>query len=270
MALLGCVYTIDRHIRSPEDVVESLFKSKKLHQEKSDKSKPCNKHVRASLLRDVEDKTKPAITEIFNWMQDESCKRDPNNNRESVIVMDGQENLWNAAVEYLCKDNSVMVLDLMHALERVWDASNIFHKTKDGKVKFVKQYALKLLKGEVNDVIKCLKRFSAMRKLNDKQNEKIEVICNYFSKNASRMKYDEYLSNGYPIASGAIEGACGNLVKDRMERSGMRWVMKGAQSLLNIRSIKISNLWGDFISFWIKRESIRLYGSAGNEIMRPA
>ncbi len=36
------------------------------------------------------------------------------------------------------------------------------------------------------------------------------------------MRYDEYLRRGYPIASGVIEGACRHLVKDRMERNGLR------------------------------------------------
>ena len=44
----------------------------------------------------------------------------------------------------------------------------------------------------------------------------------YFERNRDRMKYDEYLAAGYPIGSGVVEGACRHLVKDRMERTGMR------------------------------------------------
>ena len=57
------------------------------------------------------------------------------------------------------------------------------------------------------------------------------------------MRYDEYLKNGYPIATGVIEGACGHLVKDRMERSGMRWIMEGARSMLNLRAAFQSDYW---------------------------
>jgi hypothetical protein len=31
-------------------------------------------------------------------------------------------------------------------------------------------------------------------------------ICGYFHKHRDRMRYDEYLREGYPIASGVIEG----------------------------------------------------------------
>ena len=42
------------------------------------------------------------------------------------------------------------------------------------------------------------------------------------------MRYDTYLARGYPIASGVIEGACRNVVKDRLERTGMNWTIPAA------------------------------------------
>ncbi len=59
------------------------------------------------------------------------------------------------------------------------------------------------------------------------------------------MRYGEYLAEGYPIATGVIEGACRHLVKDRMERAGMRWSLDGAQAMLDLRSIHISGLLSD-------------------------
>jgi hypothetical protein len=46
------------------------------------------------------------------------------------------------------------------------------------------------------------------------------------------MRYHQYLAMGLPIASGAVEGACKNLIKDRMERSGMRWTEGMAEAML--------------------------------------
>lgn len=66
----------------------------------------------------------------------------------------------------------------------------------------------------------------AMHELRGKKLNELEKICNYFENNKSPMEYDQYLKAGYPIASGVIEGACGHLVKDRMERSGMRWKLE--------------------------------------------
>ena len=51
------------------------------------------------------------------------------------------------------------------------------------------------------------------------------------------MHYDVYLHKGYPIATGVVEGTCGSLVKDRMEQSGMRWSIDGAQAVLAQRAV---------------------------------
>ncbi len=84
--------------------------------------------------------------------------------------------------------------------------------------------------------------------------------------NAHRMAYDVYLEHGFSIASGVIEGACRCVVKDRMERSGMRWVMPGARAMLDMCCVYLSDLWEEFTAFRIKRESRRLYpGSAAND-----
>ena len=73
------------------------------------------------------------------------------------------------------------------------------------------------------------------------------------------MKYDEYLEAGLPIASGAVEGACKNLIKDRMERSGMRWSKKTAEAILKLRAIYRSGDWDEYLRFHIARAQERLY-----------
>ncbi len=66
------------------------------------------------------------------------------------------------------------------------------------------------------------RRIGSLYKLHKRKREKLDTICGYFENNQSRLNYREYLAAGFPLASGIIEGACRNLAKDRMERSGMR------------------------------------------------
>ena len=73
------------------------------------------------------------------------------------------------------------------------------------------------------------------------------------------MRYDEYLAKGFPIGTGVIEGACGTLVKNRMERSGMRWKRTGAQAMLDTRSVKKNSDWKDFMYKYIENEKDNLY-----------
>ena len=76
------------------------------------------------------------------------------------------------------------------------------------------------------------------------------------------MGYDEYLRAGYPITTGVIEGACRHLVKDRLERSGMRWTLAGAAAMLNIRAVIASSFWNDFNRRCMTAEQHRLHPNA--------
>jgi hypothetical protein len=89
--------------------------------------------------------------------------------------------------------------------------------------------------------------------------KRVKRCCRYLLKNRQRLRYDEYLAKGYPIASGVIEGACRHLVKDRMERSGMHWTLEGAQAMLAVRSVWVNWTWGPYQAYRIKREVERLY-----------
>jgi hypothetical protein len=73
------------------------------------------------------------------------------------------------------------------------------------------------------------------------------------------MHYDEYLAKGYPIASGAIEGACRHYVKDRMERAGMSWIKVGAQAMLDLRSIHLNGQWEAYNAYRIAQDTKRLH-----------
>ena len=78
-------------------------------------------------------------------------------------------------------------------------------------------------------------------------------------RNKTRMRYDEYLHQGLPIASGTAEGACGHLVKDRMEQSAMRWTRPGAQAVLDLRAVRINDDWDAYQQFHRHCQHRRLY-----------
>jgi hypothetical protein len=77
--------------------------------------------------------------------------------------------------------------------------------------------------------------------------------------NALYMRYNEYLALGFPIASGPVEGACKNLIKDRMERSGMRWTPSMAEAIVKLRSLYLSGDFDDYWPFHVAQDQIRLH-----------
>jgi len=117
-----------------------------------------------------------------------------------------------------------------------------------------------ILDGRVDTVIRSLR--GKLRLLTSTKHKIMSGIIRYYDNNRPYMKYDEYLRNGYPIGSGAIEGTCRHLVKDRMERTGMRWEIEGAQAIPNTRSAYINGEWNELIEFRINREQDCLSGQA--------
>jgi hypothetical protein len=57
------------------------------------------------------------------------------------------------------------------------------------------------------------------------------------------MNYCELQANDYPIGSGVVESACKQIVTERMKLSGMRWARAGADCIMTLRSILLSQTW---------------------------
>ena len=75
----------------------------------------------------------------------------------------------------------------------------------------------------------------------------IRTTLHYLDAKQSWMDYPRALANGWPIATGVIEGACRHLVQDRMGITGARWGLQGAQAILWLRAINAS---GDHDAYW--------------------
>jgi hypothetical protein len=186
MACIGCVYTVDPLVRTPEELVKMLFR---------DEDRPPYQAVRAQqkrywaeLSRVVDGVEIRGQARVFEAMKGEIAQR---RKPDQVLVhlSDGQASLETDRQAYLPRDEGS-------------DAAEAFA-------------------GAAPDGDETQMAGTARKNL--------RAVCDYLEKNLHRMKYDEYLSAGYPIASGVIEGACRHVIKDRMERAGMRWKVPGAQ-----------------------------------------
>ena len=111
-------------------------------------------------------------------------------------------------------------------------------------------------------VIAELRRIVKNKKMKVAQRTQLNKTANYFERNLPYMDYQTYLSKGYPIASGAIEGACRHLVKDRFELSGMRWLQTGAEDLLHLRAVAENEDWDAYFIYRREQRQLRLYGQS--------
>jgi len=170
--------------------------------------------------------------------------------------MDGERKLWDLQSEWLGR--SVQILDFFHVLERVHVVSKFAEQNVVRREAWVERQVRDLLEGRVETVIRRWKRLSP--KAGDP--EEVTSALTYFQNNRQRMRYDEYLRSGYPIGSGVAEGACRNLVKDRMDGTGMHWKTEGARAMLWTRALYLNGEWNDFVNFRIQREQEQLYQTA--------
>lgn len=258
MATVASVYSVDPHVRTAEDVVAALFREEPSQSRcKPTRPKPKNKITTAHLPEIAEADTDDELSisgihVAMAWIAQQVITR-RRKGQVLLVLMDGQESLWEAMQLHLSFGaRTIPVLDILHALTYLWEAAGLFEHTDAGRRAFTRVRCLRLLRGEVHGVIRGLRRLAALRGLQGQAAKDIARICRYFENNADRMRYDEYLRRGYPIATGVIEGACRHLVKDRMERSGMRWTLEGARAMLHARAASQSDHWQDFLHHRIK------------------
>lgn len=258
MATVAAVYTIPPRVRTPEEVVESLFRpelkliTKGKNAEQPTRNKPEQKRVWASLAKSKD--------EIIQEVGQEMAVRDPQQAKKHVVVTDGERALQHRVATHI--PGVLLILDLLHVLERLWTLAHIFHEEGSLQAQeFVHYYALRILQGKVAQVVKGIGQKATKHGIKGVQRKSIDAALQYLYANRDRMHYDQYLADGLPIASGAVEGACKNLVKDRMERSGMRWKLPTAEAMLRMRALYLSGDFDEYWAFHIKQEQTRLRGN---------
>jgi hypothetical protein len=154
-----------------------------------------------------------------------------------------------------------LVLDLLHVMEKLWKAAYVLHPEGSPEAEtFVRQRAERILNGQVSQVVKGLRQMVTKRGLTGTRAKTLRDVAGYYYANRGRMAYDEYLAKGWPIASGAVEGACKNLIRDRFERSGMRWTPPMAEAMLRLRAVYLSAQFDEYWEFHVQQEQQRLHG----------
>jgi hypothetical protein len=270
MATLGCVYTVDQHVRTPEQIVAALFRDHTVSQPEN-RPGPQGKHYRGYFAEPAEpgEEAVPSAYRTWSWIAQEVTAR-WQTGQPLIRLMDGQSVLWEAAdtcladfIEDMRRAGKALVqveiLDIMHVSTYVWKAAKAFHGHKEHQEAFAQDRLLRILRGEVTGVVTGMRRMASQRNLTGQALKAVTTACNYFEKNAQRMRYDQYLNAGYPIASGVIEGACRHVIKDRMEQGGMRWTLAGAEAMLNVRSVCASSEWEDFGTWRQAEEAQRVH-----------
>lgn len=248
-AIVTALYTIAPYRRTPEEVAAALLREGDRAAAPA-RPTPVAKEVRATLAG-----KEAALARLAR----RAAQRDTAAIQQRVALTDGAEALQQRLLAHF--PAHALVLDIIHAAEYLWAAANaLLGERHAGRTAWVRGHLADLLAGRTGTVIAALQRAADAPTCTAPQREVLLRTVGYYQRNAPYMRYDAYLARGWPIGTGVVEGACGHLVKDRMEQSGMRWTRAGAQAILDLRAVRLNGDWDAYWQFHRQRQHQRLYG----------
>ena len=266
-AVVTTIYTIAAAPRTPEEVVDSLFYSKETDIQAEipahKRSPPQNKHIWATLAgKDAAlDRLAQQVASRATPMADHIAHK--------VALCDGCEALQTRITERF--PDFSLILDFIHANEYLWEVANsLLGETNPQRTDWVAQRTLQMLSGNTQQLVDEFRQLAQdSEQTTATQRQQLNKAANYFQRNLPYMDYATYLANGWPIASGVIEGACRHFVKDRLELSGMRWTLDGAENLLRLRAVSENGDWEAYHDFRKQQRHFRLYGTTLTPVAHP-
>lgn len=248
MAEVATVYTIDPFARTAEDLVRELWPDEE-SAPPAVRPRPQQKRVWAS----VEQPPEQVIAQAF----DEAERRDPEHRRLWVILVDGNQHQLDLIQAELAQRGieALILLDVIHVLQYLWAAGRVFHpKDHPAAQHWVSHQLWRILLGHSRVVAADMRALATRQRLEPEKREAVDTCANYLRNHAAYLDYPQALAAGMPIATGVIEGACRHLIKDRLEITGARWRLAGAEAVLRLRSLLSSRDFEEYWQFHLQQE----------------
>ena len=250
LAEVGAVYDVAPVVRTSADVMASA------HGEAPPPAPVARaKWVTASVVEDAA----AVIAKVF----DEAERRDPRHQRQWVALVDGN----NHQIDRIEKEaeargaNVTIVIDIIHVLEYLWGAVWCFFAEGDAAAEdWVRDRAMSLLEGRAREVAAGIRRRATAAGLHKQKRAKADACAKYLTNKADYLDYPTALASGWPVASGVIEGTCRYLVADRMDITGARWSVDGAEAVLKLRAVRANEDFDAYWRFHLERERHRVHG----------
>ena len=204
---------------------------------------------------------------------DEATRRDPGHARHWLALVDGNTTQIDAiTAEAAARGVDITILvDYLHVAGYVWDAAKAFFctDTPAGMARaraWVHERKRMILHGRALEVADRIRARVQGSKLSAAQRKSALEAATYLTNKAPYLDYPTALANGWPIATGVIEGACRHLVADRLEITGARWGLDTAQAILTLRAITTNSDFDDYWRYHQQQEHDRTYpGTARTE-----
>ena len=251
MAEVGAVYDLEPVPRAADDVLASKHDA---GASPPRAPKATGKWVTASVADDAAE----VVTRVFH----EADRRDPSHQRTWVALVDGnnhQIDRINAEAENRKLTVTVLV-DLIHVMEYIWSAAWCFFDQGDQAAEnWVRAKTLAVLEGNARDVAAGIRRRASTAHLAKAKRNNADTCATYLTNKAPYLDYPTALAAGWPVATGIIEGTCRYPVADRMDITGARWSVAGAEAVLKLRAVRANGDFNEYWTFHLDRERQRVH-----------
>jgi hypothetical protein len=193
---------------------------------------------------------------------DQAGRRDPARARTWIALTDG-DNHQISQIQDQAAARGVAVtilIDFVHVQEYLWKAAWCFHAPRDPAIEaWVTAQELDILHGRAAQVTARIQDLAAAHppRAGSEHHKIIAKTLAYLQNKQPYLDYPRALAEGWPIATGVIEGACRHLIGDRTGITGARWSVPGAQAILQLRAIAASGDLDDYWNYHIARERQR-------------
>jgi len=169
-----------------------------------------------------------------------------------VGIADGAKSNW----DFLGPHIDEPVLDFYHATQYLARAASAICRNEVERQQWLDEqcYNLKHKHHAAARILRDLEQVITA-KMKPDQRKDLQDCITYFRNHLHQMRYAWYIEHRMPIGSGVTEAACKTLVKQRLCCSGMRWTPEGAQIVLSLRALALTQ--SRWEQFWQK---INQYG----------
>ena len=184
---------------------------------------------------------------VLEWARQQATRRGfpPGTSKTVQIIVDGEVCLERQMRRLF--PEAILTLDVRHAQERLWKVGRLLHKEGSAELAgWVEPLQELLYGGQVGELLSRLREISFAGPGSRARRQTRDKAVNYLQKRELLMDYGKWREQDLVIASGVVEGAARNVVGERLDQSGMRWIKERAEAVLLLRCVEINGDWEDF------------------------
>jgi hypothetical protein len=196
------------------------------------------------------------------WARAQATKRGfgPDTTKTVQIIMDGAKRLRTALEKEF--PQAIFSLDIWHVVERLWAVGRHYHREGSDELEELVDELKGLLYENAPALVEHLQKLQQQVRPHGPgtkgRRQVLQKTINYIKRRLDMMHYKEWLAKDLVISTGQVEGTVRQLVGERFDCAGMRWLKGKAEALLHLRCIELNGDWHNFVSWFQRKNQARL------------